>query len=125
MKQLFIIILFLGLVPLSVFGQQEKQVDNALVEVSGVVMTSDSTLKIPGVTVHIIGSNRGHIANSDGVFSIVAKKGDTLAFSVVGFKTKKIDIPYHYDEHFMGLAVYLSQDTTYLPPMVVHSYPSK
>ncbi len=106
-------------------SQQKEAKKDSLVEVSGVIMTSDSLLKIPGVTVRIIGSNRGLVANSDGVFSIVAHREDTVAFSVVGFKTQKINIPSDFKGHFMGVAVFLNQDTTYLPPMVVHSYPSK
>lgn len=124
MKKLFVVILFTVLLPLCVMAQQ-KEKGNALVEVSGVVVTSDNLRQIPGVNIHIKDESRGSVANDEGVFSLVAEKGDTLVFSIVGFKENKVIVPKNYKSHFMSLAVPMSQDTTYLPPMVVHSYPSR
>lgn len=124
MKRLFIVILPVLLFPLCVVGQQ-KQLNDSLVEISGVVMTADSLRYIPGVSVYIKGQNRGTAANDEGVFSIVAKKGDTLVFSVVGFKKDEVPVPIDFKGHFFGIAMPMLQDTTYLPPMIVHSYPSK
>lgn len=125
MKQIFIAISIFLLFPLLVMGQNQTSESDSLVEVSGVVMTSDSLLEIPNVTVRVKGSQRGLMTNGEGVFSIVVKKGHTLAFSVIGFKPKETFIPEDYDGNFMSIAILLSQDTTYLPPMVVHSYPSR
>ncbi|HLR37877.1 MAG TPA: carboxypeptidase-like regulatory domain-containing protein [Chitinophagaceae bacterium] len=124
MKKLFLIILSFILFPLLLMGQQKADT-NALVEVSGVVMTSDSLMSIPNVTVYVVGADRGLVANEKGLFSIVARRGDSLAFSVVGFKKRKINVPLDLKQDHMSLAVLLKQDTAYLPLMVVHSYPSK
>lgn len=127
MKKLFTVITPFLLLPLLGLAQQHRNalIDDSLVEVSGVVVTSDSLRNIPGVTVFIKGENRGTIANDEGVFSIVAEKGDTLVFRVIGFKKKEVMIPENIKGHFLGIAQPLEQDTTYLPLTVVHSYPSK
>lgn len=124
MKQLLIIIASIALLPLCVQGQQ-THVNDSLVEVSGVVMTADSLRNIPGVSIYIKGKNLGTVANNQGVFDIVVEKGDTLIFSVIGFKKQELIVPDDFEGHFWGIALPLRQDTTYLPPMVVHSYPTK
>ncbi len=124
MKRLLFFILAVALLPCGVKAQQAA-VNDSLVEVSGVVMTADSLRQIPGVSVLIKGENRGTAANAEGVFSIVAEKGDTLVFRVIGFKKDEVVIPQDLKGHFLGIALPMQQDTTYLPPMIVHSYPSK
>src|SRR5699024_3343720 len=124
MKKLFTVIVSIVIFPLCVMGQQEKNSDS-LVEVSGVVMTADSLRQIPGVSIFIKGQDRGTVASDEGVFSIVAEKGDTLVFRVIGFKKNEVPIPLDFKGQFMSLALPMSQDTTYLPPAVVHSYPSR
>ena len=54
----------------------------------GVVMTADSLDGIPAVSVTIKGSGRGTITNDQGVFSIVALKGN-IALAVKYPETAK------------------------------------
>jgi hypothetical protein len=117
------IFLLLGLAPLWASAQQH--VEDSLVEVSGVTLTADSSLVIPNVNILIQGKSRGTMSNDDGVFSIVAFKGEVLVFSAVGFKTKKMTIPSDLAGHHLGVAQLMDQDTTYLPVTVVRSYPSR
>lgn len=55
-------------------------------EVRGLV--SDQTgMPLPGVTVIVKGKNRGTTTNIDGKYSIAIEQGDVLVFSFIGFKT--------------------------------------
>ena len=55
-------------------------------EVRGLV--SDQTgMPLPGVTVIVKGKNRGTTTNIDGEYSIAIEQGDVLVFSFIGFKT--------------------------------------
>jgi hypothetical protein len=65
------------------------------------------------------------MSNDEGVFSIVAIKGDVLVFSAIGFKTKQITIPADLPGNHYGMAQLMVQDTTYLPVTVIRPYPSK
>lgn len=55
-------------------------------------ITDENGKPLPGVSVTVKGTNRGTIANDDGSFSIDAKPGETLEFSIVGYKTYSIKI---------------------------------
>lgn len=123
MGRKFYIFLLLGLAPL--WAAAQGHLEDSLVEVSGVTLTSDSSLVIPNVNIMIQGKSRGTSSNDEGVFSIVVIKGDVLVFSAVGFKTKKVTIPADLTGHHFGIAQLMSQDTTYLPVTVVRSYPSR
>lgn len=114
----FLVIPFLG-------RAQQHTLQDSLVEVSGVTLTADSALVIPDVSIIIQGKGRGTISNDDGVFSIVALKGEVLIFSAVGFKSTKVTIPANLSKNHYGFAQLMEQDTTYLPVAVVKPYPTK
>ena len=57
--------------------------------ISGTV-TDDNGLPLPGVNVLIKQTNKGIQTDFDGVYSIVANRGEVISFSYVGFKTKKV-----------------------------------
>ena len=59
--------------------------------ISGVV-TDDSRMPLPGVSIKIVGTSRGADTDFDGNFSIQASEGDVLEFSYVGMKTQLITI---------------------------------
>lgn len=123
-KKLYIFFLLLLAIPF-LGNAQEHAREDSLVEVSGVTLTRDSSLVIPNVSVLIAGRGRGTISNEQGVFSIVAFKGDVLIFRAIGFKTQKVKIPANLKGNQYGIAELMSQDTTYLPVTVVRPYPTK
>ncbi|HRO71831.1 MAG TPA: carboxypeptidase-like regulatory domain-containing protein, partial [Chitinophagaceae bacterium] len=91
-KFLQYLILAAFLLPLSAKAQFETARDS-VVQLYGVIMTADSLVGIPAVSVTISGQNRGTLTNDDGVFSIVVLKGAKVEFSQVSYKPKTIEIP--------------------------------
>ena len=65
---------------------QFEALKDSVVQLYGVVMTADSLMGIPSVTIQVKGRNQGTYSNDQGVFSIVVLKGDRLEFSSIGFK---------------------------------------
>ena len=53
---------------------------------------SDSGIAVAGVSVHVKGTSRGTITESDGSFSINAVPGSVLEFSEVGFASKEVKV---------------------------------
>src|ERR1700745_788575 len=90
------ILVYLGIVffaiPKTSIAQFET-VRDSVVQLYGIVMTADSLVGIPAVSVIVKGQNRGTITNNQGVFSIVVLKGDQIEFTHVSYKPKEITVP--------------------------------
>src|SRR5690606_36044952 len=80
--------------------------------VTGVV--TDVNGPIAGVSVPVLGTNRGTETDSDGRFSIQANKGDSLQFSIVGYKRQTAIV-----ESSMTLYITLMEDASELSEVVV------
>ena len=80
------ILLFLSL---SIVKAQEIYPDEQLVQFSGMVLdgTTEQLLPLPYTNIYIKESNRGTYSDFKGFFSMVARKGDIVEFSAVGYKT--------------------------------------
>ncbi|ASZ14271.1 carboxypeptidase-like regulatory domain-containing protein [Chitinophaga pendula] len=104
---------------------QITQFKDSIIQISGLTMTADSLRAIPAVSILVRGQGRGTISNSQGVFSIVAFKGDTLSFSAVGFKRKDYKIPNGLQGNNFSMIQLLVEDTTYLPVTIIKPYPTK
>jgi hypothetical protein len=101
------------------FGQQR------LVQLSGLVLTSDSLMGIPFATVLIKGTGRGTITDYQGFFSLVANKGDVIEFSCVGHKSQTVYIPDTLSKEKYSVIQLLTRDTIYLPETQIFPWPSK
>ena len=103
---------------------QFETVKDSVVQLYGIVMTADSLVGIPAVSIAIKGSNRGTISNNQGVFSIVVLKGDVIEFTHVSFKTKVITIPKNLEGNQYSVVQLLVEDTTYLPVTIIRPRPT-
>ena len=82
-------ILFISLifVSLNAFSQDKS------VQLTGILVSTDSLLTIPFANVLIKNSEQGTISDFYGYFSLVANKGDTIIFSCLGYKRATYIIP--------------------------------
>lgn len=118
-------LLFLSLVLLGKKSQaQFETVKDSVVQLYGIVMTADSLVGIPAVSISIKGTTRGTVTNNQGVFSIVALKGDVIDFTHVSFKPKSISIPRNIEGNHYNIVQLLVEDTFYLPATIIKPKPS-
>jgi len=103
---------------------QFESMKDSVVQLYGIVMTADSLVGIPAVSVTIKGSNRGTITNYQGVFSIVAMKGDQVEFSHVSYKPKTITIPRDIEGNQYSIVQLMVEDTVYLPATIIKPRPT-
>lgn len=103
---------------------QFETAKDSVVQLYGVVMTADSLIGIPAVSVTVKGQNRGTITNNQGVFSIVVLKGDIIEFSHVSFKPKTVTIPRDLEGNHYSVVQLLVEDTVYLPATIIRSRPT-
>ena len=100
-------------------------IDKSLVQFSGVVVTADSLHPIPFTNIIIEGTFRGTVSDYFGFFSFVAKKGDSIRFSAIGFKTQYFVIPDGLKENRYSMIQALQTDTLQLREAIIYPWPSK
>lgn len=90
-----------------------------MVELSGVVMSSDSLRFLPYVSVSVMGEERGVMTNEKGVFSLIVAKGANIEFSYLGFKKKTFRVPDTLKNIRYSIIQLMVQDTFYLPVTII------
>lgn len=117
-KYIFRTLFIFFLLPSTAKAQFERFQDS-VVQLYGVVMTADSLMAIPGVSIMVKGQNRGTISSESGVFSIVVLKGDEVEFTSIGYKPKTVGIPKDLKGNQYSLIQLLINDTVYLPATII------
>ncbi len=103
---------------------QFEAVKDSVVQLYGIVMTADSLVGIPAVSITVKGQNRGTMTNNQGVFSIVVLKGDEVEFTHVSYKTKLVIIPHNIEGNHYSMVQLLVEDTVYLPATIIKPRPT-
>lgn len=121
------IILFAGLLlfllPRNARAQFETSRDS-VVQLFGIIMTADSLVGIPAVSIMVKGQNRGTISNNQGVFSIVVLKGDEVEFTHVSYQSKIVRIPKNLEGNQYSVVQLMVADTVYLPATILKPRPT-
>lgn len=124
MKKTLLLILVFTCCMIGKANAQFETVKDSVVQLFGIVMTADSLQGIEAVSVTIRGSNRGTITNSQGVFSIVALKGDVIDFTHIQYKPKTITIPKNLEGNQYSVVQLMVEDTVYLPATIIRPRPT-
>ena len=120
----FLLVLIVLLTFLNV-GRAQNTDNSKLVQFSGVVVTSDSLQPIPFTSLMIKNTYRGTISDYFGFFSFVAKMGDTVEFSALGYKRANFVIPDTLTDQRCSMIQILKQDTILLKEVVIFPWPTK
>lgn len=96
-----------------------------VLQLSGLVLTSDSLMGLPYATVLIKGTGRGTVTDYQGFFSLVVAKGDTIEFSSVGHRTNSFVVPDTLALERYSVIELLTRDTVYLPETQIFPWPTK
>jgi len=99
--------------------------DKSLVQISGVVLTSDSLDHVSFANIIAKGSHHGTISDYFGYFSFVAQKGDTIQFSALGFKKAYFIIPDSLTSNKYSLIKIMDPDIYELDEAVIYPWPSR
>jgi CarboxypepD_reg-like domain len=124
--RIFLLLFIAGIFckPISSKAQFEMTKDS-VVQLYGIVMTADSLKGLPSVSVVIKGQNRGTITNDQGVFSIVALKGDVIEFSSIGYKNKTTIVPKTLQGNQQSIIQLMINDTVYLAATIIKVRPTR
>lgn len=96
-----------------------------VLQLSGLVLTSDSLMGLPYATVLIKGTGRGTVTDYQGFFSMVVAKGDVIEFSSIGHRTNSFIVPDTLSLDRYSVIELLTRDTFYLPETQIFPWPTK
>ena len=124
MRKLTLPILLLCSFGLTTAQAQFETTRDSIVQLYGVVMTADSLVGIPAVSIQVKGQNRGTLTNNQGVFSIVVLKGDEVEFTHVSYQSKLVKIPLSLVGNQYSVVQLMVADTIYLPATIIKPRPT-
>lgn len=108
------------------FTQANAQTKKRVIQLSGVVLEEDSVsgAPVPGVHVYVPKAGRGTTTNGMGFFSMPVLEGDEIVISAVGYDRQNVTVAPDWPE-YQTIIVTLTQDTTFLPEIVVFPFPTE
>ncbi|MGB4848843.1 MAG: carboxypeptidase-like regulatory domain-containing protein [Saprospiraceae bacterium] len=94
-------------------------------QISGKVISAENSnpIGIPYAVVAVVGTHRGTFTDFNGFFSIVVRNGETLVFSVLGYKDAYYHVPDTLSRDRYTLFQILTTDTILLPEAVIYPWP--
>jgi hypothetical protein len=107
---------------------QRKTVQDSVIQFSGLVVTEGDdgdVIILPYTNIGIVGTSRGTNSDSDGFFSIVAKKGETVKFTSIGFRDAEYTIPDTLSKLLYSYVQIMSEDSFLLPEAVIYPWPDR
>lgn len=109
----------------SLITSSEDTIPKRLVQLTGIVLGSDSLNNLPYTTVYDKSSLRGTITDYHGYFALVAQPGDTLIFRQLGYKPATYIVPMDIPMFGNALIQLMDIDTLFTKPVNVYPWPSR
>lgn len=119
MKKIIFLLLLLPIINIA-----QNNTTKTVVKIAGVTVASDSLKPVPFVNVLIKGNYSGTMGDYSGFYSIIAKGGDTLVFSSMGYRNEEYIIPDTLKNAQYSLIQILKKDTVQLPVTTIKVWPS-
>ncbi|MFM2040026.1 MAG: hypothetical protein RLZZ493_615 [Bacteroidota bacterium] len=116
------LIVLVLLVQTCVLGQTQN---DRLVQLSGVVISSDSLQEMPYAAIYNRSVKRGTIADMYGFFSLVVQPGDTLLFRYVGHKPSSYIVPDTLKDDRYSIIHMMELDSAAFNEVIIYPWPSK
>ena len=110
---------------LIIFALEAQEKEKVIVQFSGYVLTPDTLLGIPFVTIQINNTSRGTMSNQEGFFSFAASEGDTINFSSIGFKPSKFYIPTNLQTNKYSVIKLMTTESYYIDTVTIYPWPTK
>lgn len=100
------------------------QTEPKVVQISGVVLASDSLYPAQFVGIYRAKDLRGTFSDMNGYFTLPVMAGDTLNFRCLGLKPSTFIVPADTKENQLSLVQWMDADTTTLSTVYVLPYPA-
>ncbi|MFZ9503848.1 MAG: carboxypeptidase-like regulatory domain-containing protein [Cyclobacteriaceae bacterium] len=101
-----------------------QQYQKRVIQLSGVVIGTDSSRAVAGVHVYVPKAGRGAVTNAAGFFSMPVLVGDSVVISAVGYVRQHYIVPNHYSD-FLTLIIEMVEDVTFLNQVTITPFPTE
>ena len=95
-----------------------------LIQFSGIAISQDSLNPVPFAAVMVKNTQRGTTTDYYGYFSFVAKKGDTIVFSSIGYKDSEFYVSDSLKGAHYSLIHRMQRDTIQLETVNIYPWPT-
>ena len=109
---------------LFIFAAQQGFSQKRIVQLSGIILSSDSVNGLPGAHIYIPKAGRGTTSNNTGFFSMPVQIGDSVVITSVGYVRRHYIVPDAAPE-FWTIIVEMREDVTHLPEVVIVPFPTE
>lgn len=99
--------------------------ERKIIQITGVVAETDTSGSIPFANIRVKGTNRGAVADYYGFFTVVAREGDTLLFSCMGYTPAVAFLPKKMESDNYYMLAKMMKDTFTLNTVRVGPYNAK
>ena len=96
--------------------------ERRVVQITGVVAETDSTSGVPFANIRIKGTGRGTVSDFYGFFTLVAREGDTLVFSCVGYDPSVAFLPHKMESDNYYMLAKMRKDTVRLKTVGIRPF---
>lgn len=119
------ILLFLGAILLTLEAKAQDRTDRKVIQLSGVILNSDSTDAVPGVNIYVPKKGRGTASGRFGYFSMPVLEGDSIVFTFIGLKKQAFKVPENVENDRISLILTMEVDEIALAEIEVMPYPTE
>lgn len=111
----------------STLSAQDSPDEPRVIQFSGQVLTEidEELAPVPYVNIAVKGTSRGTFSDFDGFFTIVAREGETVVFSAIGYDQAEYVVPTDLWSDRYNLFQMLTRDTLVLPETVIYPWPTR
>jgi hypothetical protein len=124
MKRTHLFLAFLLILSISFSVDLKAQNQRRIIQLSGIVLGSDSASFVPGVHIYVPKAGRGTTTNSVGFFSMPVLVGDSLVISSVGYQRQHYIIPASAKE-YQTIIITMVEDITFLKEIEIVPFPTE
>ncbi|RZK49025.1 MAG: hypothetical protein EOO99_07765 [Pedobacter sp.] len=116
------LIMLLFCVQATIVFSQGNVTKNDLVQFSGIITDTDSNQVVPYVSIKNKSTGISYAANYQGYFSFVAKPGDVMLFTAIGFYEKELAIPTTVTDNKFTAMVQMKPEVVYLKAVRIYPW---
>lgn len=99
--------------------------ERKVIQLSGIILNSDSTDAVPGVNIYVPKKGRGTSSGRFGYFSMPVLEGDSVVFTFIGLKKQSFKVPDKVENDRISLILTMEVDEIALAEIEVMPYPTE
>ena len=99
--------------------------ERKVIQLSGIILNSDSTDAVPGVNIYVPKKGRGTVSGRFGYFSMPVLEGDSVVFTFIGLKKQSFKVPDLVEKDRISLILTMEVDEIALAEIEVMPYPTE